>query len=152
MRSVLLCITLTPLTACSVVKNITFQRPDLELQAIQITSVGLTGGSLNLLLDVFNPNAYDVNTMQIDASIGLEETHFGDVKLERDIVLTAERHTLVEIPVTFTWAGVGAGARALLERGAVNYILDSRLLVGTPVGDQTVSLRKSGLAPLRELF
>ena len=152
MRKVLTCLSFVVLTACSVVQNITFQRPELELQAIEITSVGFTGGSLNLLVDVFNPNAYDVTTMQIEAGIDLEETHFGDVMLERDIVLTAERHTLVEIPVTFTWAGVGAGARALLERGAVNYTMDSRLRVGTPLGDQTVGLRKSGVAPLKELF
>lgn len=140
------------LTACAVVQKVTFQRPEIQLEAIQLTSIGLTGGSISLLLDVFNPNAYDVTTMRIEAGIDLEETHFGDITLERDIVLVAERHTVAEIPVSFTWAGVGAGARALLERGAVNYALDSKLYVGTPLGDQTVSLQKSGLAPLKQIF
>jgi LEA14-like dessication related protein len=140
------------LTSCAVVQNITFQRPELELQAIALKSLGLTGGSIELVIDVYNPNAYDVTTMRIDAGIDLEDTHFGDVTLERDIVLTAERHTVVEIPVSFTWSGVGAGARALLERGAVNYAIDSRLYVGTPLGEQTINLRRSGIAPLKEML
>jgi LEA14-like dessication related protein len=140
----------TPLASCAVVKNLQFERPALRLESVQLTGLDLAGGSLNLVLDVFNPNGYAIRTLGINAAVDLEETHFGDVALERDIVLSATQHTTVEIPVTFTWAGVGAGARALLQRGAVNYTLDSRLSVSTPIGERTVAFRDTGNVPLRQ--
>ncbi len=143
--------TMLVLSSCSAVQNIAFQRPEAELQAIEITSFGLTGGSLNLLLDVYNPNQYDVTTLQIDAGLDLEGIHFGDMSLERDILLVADQHTEVQIPFSFTWAGVGAGARALLEKGALDYTLTSSFRVGTPLGEQTIRLDRSGLVPLKDL-
>ena len=113
MRSVLP--SLVVLAACASVPS--FERPTAELDAVQVTGIGLTGGSLNLLLDVYNPNSYDIRTTRIEAGIDLEETHFGDVALDKDIVLPSRRHTVVELPVSFSWSGVGAGARGLLGRG-----------------------------------
>ena len=139
-----------PLASCAVVKNLQFERPTLRLESVQLRRLDLTGGSLNLVLEVFNPNSYAIRTLGINAAVDLEETHFGNVDLERDIVLPATQHTAVEIPMTFTWAGVGAGARALLQRGEVNYTLDSKLSVSTPIGERTVAFRDTGLVPLRQ--
>ncbi len=138
--------------ACSVLGSVSFERPTADLESIELTGLGVSGGSMNLVLDVYNPNSYQLRAMRIDAGIELEGTHFGDVRLERDIDLPPSEHTTVKIPVAFTWAGVGAGARGLLRRGAVDYTLDSRILVGTPIGDQAVELRSSGLVPLKDLF
>jgi LEA14-like dessication related protein len=138
--------------ACALAQTLRFERPTVELDAIQITGLGLSGGSLNLMLDVFNPNSYDLRTMRIEAGIDLEGTHFGDVMLERDVLLPANEHAVLEVPVAFTWAGLGAGARGLLGRGAVNYTMESRIAVGTPIGDRTVALRSAGLVPLKELL
>jgi LEA14-like dessication related protein len=139
-----------PLASCAVVKSLQFERPALRLESVQLTGLDFAGGSLNLVLDVFNPNSYAIRTLGINAAVDLEQTHFGDVALQRDIVLPATQHTAVEIPVTFTWAGVGAGARALLQQGAVNYTLDSRLSVSTPIGEREVAFRDTGIVPLKQ--
>ncbi len=55
---------------------------------------------------------------------------------------------MVEIPAQFTWEGVGAGARALLERGAVDYDLRTRLRLKTAFFDRAVELRNRGTVPL----
>lgn len=138
--------------SCSVIGRVRFERPTADLETIELTGLGISGGSMNLVLDVFNPNSYELRAMRIDAGIDLEGTHFGDVRLERDISLKPTEHTTVRIPVAFTWAGVGAGARGMLTRGAVDYTLDSRIYVATPVGDQTVEFRNSGLVPLKDIF
>jgi LEA14-like dessication related protein len=147
-------VTLLPFlfASCSVLSNVNFERPTTELESIELTGLGISGGSMNLLLDVYNPNSYELRAMRIEAGIELEGTHFGDVRLERDISLPPSEHTVVKIPVSFTWAGVGAGARGMLRRGAVDYTLDSRILVDTPMGDQTVEFRNSGLVPLKDIF
>ena len=130
-----------------------FERPGVALQEIQITGLGLSGGSLNLVLDVYNPNGYSIRTLRIETAVDIEDTHFGDVELEREITLPANDHTTVEIPMTFTWSGVGAAARGLLQRGSVSYLLDSKILVvDTPVGDQTLDFSNRGTVPLRSLI
>jgi len=138
--------------ACATLQQLSFARPTVELQTVQITGLDLQGGSLTLLLDVYNPNQYELRTLRVDASLDLEDTHFGDASLERAAVLAPTAHTNVDVPIAFTWAGVGAGARALLSRGAVNYGLLSRLHVGTPIGERTVELHNQGQVPITQLL
>lgn len=139
------------LASCAVAKRLRFEAPDVQLAEVRVTGIGLSGGSLELDLDVFNPNAYELRSTRIAATVDLEGTHFGDAMLERAVALPAESHSTVEIPMRFTWEGVGAGARALLATGSVRYTLGGRLIVDTPVGAQGVSLRRSGTATMRDL-
>ncbi len=139
-------------TACSVVQSLSFERPGVTLEEIQITGLGLSGGSLNLVLDVYNPNGYSLRTLRIQTDVNIEDTHFGDVELEREVTLPANDHATVEIPMTFTWSGVGAAARGLLQRGSVSYVLDSKILVDTPLGDQTLDFSNRGTVPLKSII
>jgi LEA14-like dessication related protein len=139
------------LTSCATLRQLQFEQPSVDLEAIEITGVGVSGGSLVLVLEVFNPNDYDIRTIWVEASLELEGTHFGTAVLEGDETLAANSRTQVEIPAEFTWEGVGAGARALLGRGALRYQLEARLRVETSIGGRTVSLRNRGEVPVRDL-
>jgi LEA14-like dessication related protein len=139
------------LASCATLRQLHFEQPTVALEAIEITGVGVSGGSLVLVLDVFNPNDYDIRTTWVEASLELEDTHFGTAVLEGDETLVAGSHTLVEIPAEFTWEGVGAGARALLQRGALRYDLETRLRVETSVGGRSMTLRNRGEVPISEL-
>ncbi len=140
-----------PLASCATLKHLRFEQPTVDLKAIEIAGVDVSGGSLVLVLDVFNPNDYDIRTTGVEASLDLEDTHFGTAVLEGDETLVANSRTEVEIPAEFTWEGVGAGARALLGRGALRYHLETRLRVETSMGGRTVTLRNRGEVPLRDL-
>ena len=147
-----ICATVGLLTGCAtVLQQLQFSRPSLDLETIQVTGISFTGGSVDLILDVFNPNSYDLNTMRVEAGIDLEGTHFGDVSWEEPVTLPSGEHTTVRVPLSFTWSGVGAGARGLLTRGTVNYVLDTRLFLDTPLGDRAVGFETSGEVPLLEM-
>jgi LEA14-like dessication related protein len=138
--------------SCATLQRLTFEEPTVDLVAVQITGLGLTGGSFDLLVDVYNPNAYEIRTLRVESGLDLEETHFGDAYLEEAVVLPPTSHVEVEIPVSFTYRGVGAAARGLLMRGAVNYALETRLLADTPLGERSLSFRNRGQVPIRELI
>jgi LEA14-like dessication related protein len=140
------------MTSCALGSRFRFEQPTIELQAVQITGIGLSGGSLILSLDAYNPNGYDLQTTRLSAALRLEDTHFGDATLDEFVVLGSKSHTIVDVPVRFTWEGVGVGARALLQTGTVNYTLDSQIGVDTPVGERTLDLRNAGVVPLRQLL
>ena len=141
------------LTGCKTLSNaLRFAEPDVQLKEVQITGLGLSGGTLNLALDVYNPNDYRLRSTRLELGIDLENTHFGDALLETPLELPSQQHTLVTVPVRFEWAGVGAGARALLSRQAIRFGLTGTAYLGTPLGDRRVQVHGSGDVPLRRLI
>ncbi len=134
--------------SCSLFQRIRFEEPDVSLEAIEITGLDLSGVSLVLWLDVFNPNDYDLRTTRVEADLELEGSRFGRAQLSEAAVLGAGLHTRVGVPAEFSWQGLGAGARGLLERGSVRYQLDTRLRVETSFGGRNLTLRRRGEVPV----
>ena len=99
------------LGACATLGKLYFQDPQIQLQEINVTSLGLSGGTMDLVFDVYNPNDYRIRSTRIEVGVDLESTHFGDAYLERPLDLSPTNHSRVVVPVRFEWVGVGAGAR-----------------------------------------
>lgn len=128
-----------------------FDEPVIALEEIRITGIGLSGGTLDLALDVFNPNEFKLRSTRLELGIDLENAHFGDALLETPVELPAQQHTLVVVPVRFAWAGVSAGARGLLMKQAIGFTLTGTASLDTPIGNRRVRVRGSGNVPLRSL-
>jgi len=138
---------------CATLRNaLNFQEPQIALQEINITGLGLTGGTLDLILDVYNPNDYRLRSTRLEVGLDLEGKHFGDALLDRPLDLSPTNHSRVVVPVRFEWAGVGAGMRALLGRQSIRYTLGGAVLLDTPIGDRRVGLKGTGEVPLRKLL
>jgi LEA14-like dessication related protein len=138
--------------ACATLGRLAFTEPELQLEEINITGLGLTGGTLDLVFDVYNPNDYRIRSTRLEVGIDLEGTHFGDALLDRPLDLSPTNHSRIVVPVRFEWAGLGAGARALLTRKAVAYGLTGTVALDTPLGDKRVALKGSGDVPLKKLL
>src|SRR6185312_13602656 len=138
--------------SCATLGRLAFTEPDVELQEIAVTGIGLTGGTFDLAFDVFNPNDYRIRSTRLEVGVDLEGTHFGDALLDRPLDLSPTNHSRVVVPVRFEWAGVGAGAKALFARQAVAYGIAGRVFVDTPLGEKTVVLHGTGNVPLRKLI
>ncbi|HET7297056.1 MAG TPA: LEA type 2 family protein [Gemmatimonadales bacterium] len=143
---------LLALAACATLGRPSFTEPELALQEIDVTGIGLTGGTFDLVFDVWNPNDYRLRSTRLEVGIDLEGTHFGDALLDRPLDLSPANHSRVVVPVRFEWAGVGAGAKALLTRRAVGYAVTGRVFLDTPLGDRTVVLTGRGNVPLSKVL
>lgn len=141
------------LSACATFRAaLRFEEPQVELEEINITGLSLTGGTLDLVFDVYNPNDYRLRSTRLEVSLDLEDSHFGEALIDKPLDLSPENHSRVVMPVRFEWAGVGAGARALLTRQGVRYALTGAVLVETPLGDRRVALTGRGEVPLKKLL
>jgi LEA14-like dessication related protein len=129
---------------CATVGRLTFSEPTVELRQINITGLGLSGGTLELVFDVYNPNAYRLRSTRVEIGLDLEGRHFGDALLERPLDLSPTNHSQVVMPVRFEWAGVGAGAKGLLRRQAIAYGVTGAVLLETPLGDKRVVVKGQG--------
>jgi LEA14-like dessication related protein len=146
-------VSLLALTGCATLRSaLNFQEPQVALQEINITGLGLTGGTLDLVFDVYNPNDYRLRSTRLEVALDLEGRHFGDALIDRPLDLSPTNHSRVVMPVQFEWAGVGAAARGFLTRQAVQYAVTGAVLLDTPLGEKRVQLRSSGDVPLKKLM
>lgn len=129
-----------------------FAEPQVALEEIRVTGLGLTGGTLDLAFDVYNPNTYRLRSTRLEIGLDLENRHFGDALIDKPLDLSPENHSRVIVPVRFEWAGVGGGARALLLGQSIHFGVTGAVLVDTPLGERRVALRASGEVPLKKLF
>lgn len=141
------------LTACATLKSaLNFQKPDIELQEINVTGLGLQGGTLDLVFDVYNPNEYRLRSTRLEVALELAGTDFGEALIDKPLDLSPTNHSRVIMPVRFTWTGVGAAARSLLESRELPYGITGAVLLDTPVGEQRVELKSDGSVPLKKLI
>ena len=141
------------LSACATLRNaLTFEKPQIELQEINVTGLGLSGGTLDLVFDVYNPNDYRLRSTRLEVGLELAGTDFGDALIDKPLDLSPVNHSRVTMPVRFTWSGVGAAARSLLESQELPYGLTGAVLLETPIGEKRVELKSNGTVPLRKLL
>jgi LEA14-like dessication related protein len=141
------------LCGCATLKNaLSFQTPDVLLREINVTGLGLTGGTLDLVFDVYNPNKYSLRSTRLDVSLALAGTDFGEALIDKPLDFSPENHSRVVMPVRFAWSGVGAAARSLLQSQELPYGLTGAVLLDTPLGERRVQLTGKGNVPLRKLL
>ena len=140
------------MNACATLKNaLQFEKPDVELQQINVTGLGLQGGTMDLVFDVYNPNDYRLRSTRLEVALALAGTDFGDALIDKPLDFSPVNHSRVVMPVRFTWAGVGAAARSLLQSQGLPYALTGAVLLDTPIGERRVELKSKGNVPLRKL-
>ena len=143
-RKLLMVAGMLTLGACAALSMAKFQEPDVRLQGVQVRSLGLTGGSVDLYLDVNNPNRFDLRGTRLQLGLDVENTHLGDVDFNDAFNLPQGQVVTVVVPLSFEWAGIGAAARSALSYGTVNYTLKGTASLQTPFGNQAVPFTRSG--------
>lgn len=131
--------------ACSTLGRAAFQQPVVQLKDVALQGVGLTGGQLAVKLNVFNPNGYrlDATRLSYNVQVG-EDVNLATGILDSRFTVQSGDSTTVTIPVSFTYAGIGAAGRQLINSGAVPYRVQGDVTVGTVVGNFTVPYSSTG--------
>jgi LEA14-like dessication related protein len=133
---------------CSTLGKAAFQQPVVNLKDVTVQGVGLTGGQLAVKLNVYNPNGYRLDATRLSYNVQVGDGGNGvDVAngiLDGQWSVQSGDSTTVTIPVSFTYAGIGAAGRQLLNSGAVPYRVNGDVTVGTVVGNFTVPYSSTG--------
>ena len=139
--------------SCATLRNaLSFKKPDVALQEIDLTGFGMTGGTMDLIFDVYNPNDYRLRSTRLEVALAIAGTDFGEALIDKPLDLSPQNHSQVVMPVRFTWSGVGAAARSLFDKQELPYGVTGAVLLETPMGDQRVELKSSGNVPLKKLI
>ena len=136
---------ITITAGCSALGRQAFQQPIVHLQDVRVNGVGLTGGNLDVKLSVYNPNGYrmDATRMSYNVIVG-DSVRFATGTVDSRFTVNGNDSSVVTIPVIFTYSGIGAAGRQLLNTGGVNYRVNGDVTVGTVVGNFTVPYTSTG--------
>jgi LEA14-like dessication related protein len=134
--------------ACSALGRQAFQQPVVNLKDVSVQGVGLTGGQLGVKLNVYNPNGYRLDATRLTYNVMVGDnsnsTNLATGTLDSQFTVQSGDSTTVTIPVSFTYAGIGAAGRQLINSGAVPYRVNGDVTVGTVVGNFTVPYTSTG--------
>jgi LEA14-like dessication related protein len=126
-----------------------FREPEVQLDHAVVRGIGLSGGNLDLVVRVLNPNNFTLEADKLQVGFDVEGSHLGDITYEDDFAVTQNGETTLTLPLRFGWSGVGRAVRAALGYGDLPYKMKGQATLKLPGGARTnVSFTHEGRAPL----
>ena len=129
---------------CASVGKTMFKEPVVTLKDVKLNGLGLSGGSLDVVLNVYNPNGFNLDATRMTYKLMIDSIPFGTGLVESRFAVAKNDSNTVRIPIDFTYAGIGEAGRQLLQTGTVNYRVTGDVTVGTPLGNYTVPYDRTG--------
>ncbi|HEX4934177.1 MAG TPA: LEA type 2 family protein [Gemmatimonadaceae bacterium] len=136
--------TLAATTACASLGRASFKEPVVTFKDARITGLGVSGGSIEIVLDVYNPNRYRLEGTRLTYQVLVDSTKFGEGAYTTRFGVDEGKTSEVRLPLSFTYAGVGAAGRMLMQTGTVQYRVIGDFTVSTPVGSFTRPYDQTG--------
>jgi LEA14-like dessication related protein len=133
--------------ACSGI-GYNFKEPEIQLDHAVMRGVGLTGGNLDLVVKVENPNNFTLQGTKLEVGIDVEGSHLGDITYDDDFTVSENGTSTLTLPLRFGWSGVGSAVRAALSYGDLPYKMKGQATLRIPWGQKVVSFTHEGRAPL----
>lgn len=119
------------------------EEPDVRVSSVRLGGIGLEGGLLYVGLTVENPNGFGLEATRFIYRLELSEpgtagddvtwTDLAADTLDRTISIPANDSTTVELPVRFTYRGVGSAIRSLIRTGTFDYRIQGSIRLARPV-------------------
>ncbi len=129
---------------CKSLARQVFANPVVEVKDVKIRAVGFQGGSLDIILDVYNPNEFRVDARRVNYVVMVDSAQIATGDIEKLTTLDNKAHAEVVVPVNFTYQAVQKAAEALARRGSINYQVRGSFTMATPFGDITRPYSGSG--------
>jgi LEA14-like dessication related protein len=133
------------------------RQPEVTLEGVQLGGLGLRGGTLLVDVQVVNPNRFALNANQLQYELALREPEvvgdttwvdFAAGTYAQPFSVGAGDTARIQIPVEFTYSGLGAAAGSILNRGTFAYRAIGTVDVRTPLGTHEVPFQKRGTVTL----
>ena len=121
-----------------------FKDPVVTFKNVRVGGIGLTGGTLDIVLSVYNPNGYRLDASRLTYQLMVDSLPVGNGALDKHFSVNSNDSTDVDLPLHFKWSGVSAAGRELMANGTVPYRVLGDLTVGSGVGNFTIQYDRKG--------
>lgn len=135
------------------------KEPQVRLARISLSSVGITGATARVDLEVENPNGFDLNARSVEYALDFHpEGGPADQPVPDDawrtlatgrsaeeVSLAGGETTPVQVLVPFSYAELGSAASRLLRDGSLRYRFSGAFTVASPLGDLRIPFDRTGI-------
>lgn len=137
------------LTGCSLI----IQEPMVRVAEVCAASLGLTGGTLRVVVEVENPNSFGLKSelftfrLELAEEPGVETTTWRtlfDGEHPGMVQIPSQESTRIELEVPFQYSSVGMVVGRLLRQGELEYRFSGSLQFSLPVGHVLVPFDERG--------
>lgn len=137
MRTLLIATALLTATGCATLARQAFTAPTVEVRDVKVRTIGLTGGTLDVTLDLQNPNEYRLDAKQITYQFFVDSTKVVDGVVDRLVTLEEKGVATIVVPVNFGFNELAFAMREYTSKGALNYRVMGEFTLVTPFGSIT---------------
>jgi LEA14-like dessication related protein len=110
--------------------------PSGEIVGVELVSLGITSGTVAVVLDVTNEGSGDLNVLGLFYDVEVRGAEGEDAwtrlvggEYSEEIVIPGRETQRVRVPVPFEYRSLGAAVRSFLARGEVPYRLHGKVSV-----------------------
>ena len=118
--------------------------PVVSLVDVRPAGVGLTGGALDVVLSVYNPNQFELHSPRVNYRLLVGDVRLADGDMSSDLVVPALDSVQVVLPAKFSYVAIGRAGREMLGTGTVDYRVLGDIDVGTQYGRYSVPYDRTG--------
>lgn len=125
------------IAGCKTLARQAFANPIVEVKDVRVKGIGIEGGSLDLILDVYNPNDYRIDARRLSYQVWVDSSQVATGDIEKLLTLSNKGHSEVVVPVNFTIASVQKALVKFAMQGSLDYRVTGSFTMATPFGDIT---------------
>ena len=123
--------------------------PIVSLRDVRMSGIGLTGGTMEIELNVYNPNPDTLHQPRFRYRVLVSDRELAEGLYDADLVLPGNDSVKVRLPATFGFAGATSAGRAIMNTGSLNYRVLGEIIVQTEYGRYRFPYDRAGwFAPL----
>lgn len=141
---VVLLLSLAGAGACASLARSSFQNPTVELKDVVVKGIGLNGGSLDVILNVYNANDYRIDASRVTYTVFADSLKVATGEVTKRVTLDNRKMSTIVLPVTFTMRELTQAANVLLQRGSIEYLVQGDFTLETPFGSITRPYKGKG--------
>jgi LEA14-like dessication related protein len=135
---------LMPLAACGFMQRQSFGQPEVVVDDVRLTGIGLQGGKIDIILAVYNPNNYRLDASQLQYTALIDTLRVADGTIAPRVTLVPKDTSKITVPMNFGFRQVAAAAQMAAQRGTIPFRVYGDLKIDTPFGSVTRKFDQRG--------
>lgn len=124
-------------SGCQSMARQAMANPVVEVKDVVVKGMGTQGGSLDVILDVYNPNEFRMDATRITYELWVDSARVADGAINKLVTLAEKGRSEITVPVNFTYNEMRSVLNTFMLKGVVDYQVKGQFTVVTPFGNIT---------------
>lgn len=136
-RALTLALVALSVAACASLGRSVFATPTVELKDIRMKAIGMQGGSMDIILNVTNPNDFRLDATHLTYNLYVDTIKVAFGEIHKTATLEPHKKNEVIVPVSFSMQELIRATQLFSRTGGVDYHVNGEVTATTPGGSFT---------------